>query len=85
MVYTVYVLFFMLIHNHKRSNIMPEINNTIALTNDDIKSIYNSLNQFDNYISQTTKNPTDEHVAIYEHWIDCKYSIETFNDYLLLI
>lgn len=64
---------------------MPEIKNTIALTNDDIKSIYNSLNQFDNYISQTTKNPTNEHVAIYEHWINCKYSIETFNDYLLSI
>ena len=32
---------------------MPEIKNTIALTNDDIKSIYNSLNQFNNYINKS--------------------------------
>lgn len=34
------------------------------------------LNRFDSFISSITRTATDEHVAIYEHWIDCNYDIK---------
>ena len=35
------------------------------------------LNRFDNFISSVTRTETDEHVAIYEHWVDCNCGIKT--------
>ena len=34
------------------------------------------LVRFDRYISNVVKTPTDEHIAIYEHWIDCMGDIQ---------
>lgn len=42
----------------------------------DLEKINNSLAQFDKFIQQITRAETDEHVSIYEHWIDCMYDIQ---------
>ena len=34
------------------------------------------INKFDSFISSITRTTTDEHIAIYEHWIDCNYDIK---------
>lgn len=38
--------------------------------------ILNRLRKFDGYLMSELREPTDKNVAIYEHWIDCKYDIE---------
>ena len=34
------------------------------------------LNKFDRFITSSTKKETDENIALYEHWIDCKHDVE---------
>lgn len=53
---------------------MREFNEKI--TKKDIEEIYEALTKFDSYISYITRNPTDENIGLYEHWIDCRYDIE---------
>lgn len=42
----------------------------------DLETINNCLIKFDSFLQQTTKQPTDENVALYEHWIDCMCDIQ---------
>lgn len=46
------------------------------LKQEDLEKINDSLLKFENFIRNTTKTPTDEHIGIYEHWIDCMYDIQ---------
>lgn len=43
---------------------------------EDLKKINNSLVQFDRFIQRITRIATDEHISIYEHWIDCMDDIQ---------
>lgn len=43
---------------------------------EDLKKINNSLVQFDRFIQRITRIATDEHISIYEHWMDCMYDIQ---------
>ena len=40
------------------------------------KVIESAINKFNNYITNNTKQATDENVALYEHWLDCLYSVK---------
>ena len=44
---------------------------------DALNIIKEKLRTFDSFISDITRPYTDEHCAIYEHWLDCKHDIET--------
>lgn len=55
---------------------MKEFRNTNEITKEDLEKMYNAIVKFDNYISSTTRKPTDENIELYEHWIDCRYDIE---------
>lgn len=43
---------------------------------DELNAIKEKLRVFDDFISAMTRQYADEHQAIYEHWIDCRYDIE---------
>ena len=47
---------------------------------DELNIIKEKLRIFDSFISSITRQYTDEHLAIYEHWIDCRYDIEKVID-----
>lgn len=47
---------------------------------DELNVIKEKLRVFDSFISTITRQYTDEHQAIYEHWIDCRYDIENAID-----
>ena len=49
---------------------------------DELNAIKEKLRIFDSFISTVTRQCTDEHQAIYEHWIDCRYDIENIIDKL---
>ena len=49
---------------------------------DELNIIKEKLRIFDSFISSITRQYTDEHQAIYEHWIDCRYDIEAVIDKL---
>ena len=49
---------------------------------DELNVIKEKLRIFDSFISTVTRQCTDEHQAIYEHWIDCRYDIENIIDKL---
>ena len=49
---------------------------------DKLSIIKEKLRIFDSFISAITRQCTDEHIAIYEHWIDCRYDIENIIDKL---
>lgn len=40
------------------------------------KVIESAINEFNNYITNNTKQATDENVALYEHWLDFLYSVK---------
>ena len=35
------------------------------------RKIINCIRKFDSYVRDITRIPTDENVALFEHWIDC--------------
>ena len=49
---------------------------------DELNIIKEKLRVFDSFISTMTRQCTDEHIAMYEHWIDCRYDIENIIDNL---
>ena len=49
---------------------------------DELNVIKEKLRVFDSFISTMTRQCTDEHIAMYEHWIDCRYDIENTIDNL---
>lgn len=55
---------------------MKEFKKINKITKEDLEKMYNALVEFDNHISSATRQPTDENVRLYEHWIDCRYDIE---------
>lgn len=38
--------------------------------------IINIMNNFDKFLTSSTRPATDENVALYEHWLDCRSDIE---------
>lgn len=40
------------------------------------KVIKSAINEFNSYITSKTTQATDENVALYEHWLDCLYSVK---------
>lgn len=50
--------------------------NVKDIKQEDLEKINNSLVQFDKFIERITRVATDEHINIYEHWIDCMYDIQ---------
>lgn len=55
---------------------MRQIKNIDKISENDLQEIYNALVKFDNYIASVTKQPTDENIGLYEHWVDCMGDIE---------
>lgn len=55
---------------------MRYIKNVKDVKQEDLEKINNSLVQFDRFIQKITRIATDEHIGIYEHWIDCMYDIQ---------
>lgn len=49
---------------------------TISETKDELSKINYALVKFDSFISSVTRTPTDEHIRIYEHWLDCRRDIQ---------
>ena len=43
---------------------------------EELENINNALVKFGRYISRATKNPTDEHISMYDTWLDCMYDIQ---------
>lgn len=43
---------------------------------DNLIAIQDKLKTFDAFLSPMTRKYTDENMAIYEHWVDCRYDIE---------
>lgn len=48
----------------------------ISISSQKDEDIRLALILFDRFISDITRTPTDEHVMVYEHWLDCKHGIE---------
>lgn len=44
--------------------------------NDKTIKIINILNNFDAFLTSSTRPATDTNIAIYEHWLDCRNDIE---------
>lgn len=40
------------------------------------RKIIDCIRKFDNYVRDLTRIPTDENVALFEHWIDCMGEIQ---------
>lgn len=57
-------------------NKMRYIKNVKDVKQEDLEKINNSLVQFDRFIQRITRIATDEHISIYEHWIDCMDDIK---------
>ena len=55
---------------------MRFIKDVSDISKSDLEIINDCLVKFDHFLQQATKNPTDENVLIYEHWIDCMYDIQ---------
>lgn len=55
---------------------MRFIKDVSDISKSDLEIINDCLVKFDYFLQQVTKNPTDENVLIYEHWIDCMYDIQ---------
>ena len=55
---------------------MKSFRNANEITNKDLEKMYSTIVKFDNYISSATRQPTDENIGLYEHWIDCMGDIE---------
>lgn len=55
---------------------MRYIKNVKDVKQEDLEKINNSLVQFDRLIQRITRIATDEHIGIYEHWIDCMDNIQ---------
>ena len=55
---------------------MRFIKDVSDISKSDLEIINDCLVKFDYFLQQATKNPADENVSIYEHWIDCMYDIQ---------
>lgn len=55
---------------------MKKIRNVKEITESDLIKINNCLVKFDRYLQNVTKQPTNENIALYEHWIDCMGDIK---------
>lgn len=55
---------------------MRRFKNVNEITEEDLQTINNCLMKFDKYLRDAARKPTDENVALYEHWIDCSGDIE---------
>lgn len=55
---------------------MKKVRNVKEITESDLIKINNCLVKFDSYLQNVAKQPTNENIALYEHWIDCMGDIE---------
>ena len=55
---------------------MRQMKDVDKINQNDLQKIHNVLVKFDSNITSATKQPTDENIGLYEHWIDCMGDIE---------
>lgn len=55
---------------------MGKMKSVNSIIEEDCKKINDCLLKFDGYIRNVTRQPSDENVALYEHWVECMGDIE---------